>query len=160
MFTNEKYSTNKKDGYSVVIKQLKALSEDVNNNITILSNASALLNGFLENINWVGFYLLENDCLYLGPFQGKVACTKIKVGQGICGMAIAENTIMRIDDVTTHPNHIACDSASKSEIVLPITINHQLYGVLDIDAPVFSRFDFEDEQYLKTFVEVLATYLK
>ncbi len=141
--------------YKLLCSQLKSLSEGVENNITILSNASALLWYSLEGINWAGFYLFENGELVLGPFQGKPACVKIPLGKGVCGTAAENNKTLRVDDVHSFKGHIACDSASNSEIVIPINKNGALFGVLDIDSPLFSRFDAEDEKGLKDFVKTL-----
>ena len=141
--------------YKLLCSQLKSLSEGVENNITILSNAAALLWYSLEGINWAGFYLFENGELVLGPFQGKPACVKIPLGKGVCGTAAEENKTLRVDDVHSFKGHIACDSASNSEIVIPVNKNGALFGVLDIDSPHFARFDGEDEKGLEDFVKTL-----
>ena len=109
----------------------------------------------LEGINWAGFYLFENGELVLGPFQGKPACVKIPLGKGVCGTAAENNKTLRVDDVHSFKGHIACDSASNSEIVIPINKNGALFGVLDIDSPHFARFDGEDEKGLEDFVKTL-----
>ena len=135
---------------------LKSLTEGVPYRIANLANASALLYEALDNINWAGFYLLEReDLLVLGPFQGKTACIEIPVGKGVCGTAVAENRILRVDNVHEFPGHIACDSASRSEIVLPVRKDGKIIGVLDIDSPLFDRFSKEDEEGLAAFVDVL-----
>ncbi|MBB2480292.1 GAF domain-containing protein [Bacillus sp. APMAM] len=159
MFHTSAYQGTKEEKYQLVIKQLEALIEDEPNRIANLSNASALLNQFLETINWVGFYLVENDQLVLGPFQGLPACVRIPFGKGVCGTAIAERKTIRVEDVNQFPGHIACDSASQSEIVVPIIKNEELIGVLDIDSPITNRFDEVDEIQLGRFVEVLVKYL-
>ena len=159
MFHTTGYQGTKEEKYQLVIKQLEALIEDEPNRIANLSNASALLNQFLETINWVGFYLVENDQLVLGPFQGLPACVRIPFGKGVCGTAIAERRTLRVEDVNQFPGHIACDSASQSEIVIPIIKNEELIGVLDIDSPITNRFDEVDEIQLGRFVEVLVKYL-
>ncbi|KQL53286.1 histidine kinase [Heyndrickxia shackletonii] len=159
MFHASAYQGTKEEKYQLVIKQLEALIEDEPNRIANLSNASALLNQFLETINWVGFYLVENDQLVLGPFQGLPACVRIPFGKGVCGTAIAERKTIRVEDVNQFPGHIACDSASQSEIVVPIIKNEELIGVLDIDSPITNRFDEVDEIQLGRFVEVLVKYL-
>ncbi len=141
--------------YKLLCSQLKSLSEGVENNITILSNAAALLWYSLEGINWAGFYLFENGELVLGPFQGKPACVKIPLGKGVCGTAAEENKTLRVDDVHSFKGHIACDSASNSEIVIPVNKNGALFGVLDIDSPHFARFGGEDEKGLEDFVKTL-----
>ena len=135
---------------------LKSLTEGVPYRIANLANASALLYEAMDNINWAGFYLLEReDLLVLGPFQGKTACIEIPVGKGVCGTAVAENRILRVDNVHEFPGHIACDSASRSEIVLPVRKDGKIIGVLDIDSPQFERFSKEDEKGLAAFVDVL-----
>lgn len=141
--------------YKLVNEQLKCLIKDVDYAITNYANASALLFQSLENINWAGFYFMRNGELVLGPFQGKTACTKIAVGKGVCGTAAAQDRIQRIADVHQFPGHIACDCASRSEIVLPIHKNGEVIGVLDIDSPIEGRFSEADEEGLQVFVEIL-----
>lgn len=159
MFDVKEYTGNLKKDYELVIKQLKALSEDVSDPIAILANASALLNQFLENINWVGFYLWKDERLVLGPFQGLPACVTIDYGKGVCGTAIKERETQVVPNVHEFPGHIACDAASKSEIVVPILINEEIYGVLDIDSPIYNRFSEIDQINLEKFVETLKGYL-
>ena len=122
---------------------------------TTLANASALLNLHIKNINWVGFYILDNNYLYLGPFIGKPACTKIKVGCGVCGTCIKENKTIIVPNVHEFEGHIACDSESNSEICVPIHINNELLGLLDIDSTVFNRFNNDDKLILEEFVKIL-----
>lgn len=145
----------KKSFYESLIKQMQALLEGEHYKIANLANASALLNEVLEDINWVGFYLVEEGELILGPFQGKVACMHIQIGRGVCGVAVSENRTQVVPDVHAFPGHIACDSASRSEIVVPIRANGEVVGVLDIDSPFLSRFDAEDAMYLEAFVAIL-----
>ena len=145
--------------YKLLCAQLKALTEDVENVISNLSNASALLWQELSDINWAGFYKMEGGILVLYPFQGKPACTKIAVGKGVCGTAVAENRTQLVPDVHQFPGHIACDCASNSEIVVPIHVNGEIWGVLDIDSPNFNRFDEEDQKGLENFVKILETVL-
>jgi L-methionine (R)-S-oxide reductase len=159
MFNVETYSGSREKNYDLVIKQLKALIEDEKNSIANLSNASALLNQFLDRINWVGFYLMEDGELVLGPFQGLPACVRIKLGKGVCGTAASKKETVRVEDVHAFPGHIACDAASQSEIVVPILKNGNVIGVLDIDSPEKNRFDELDQQKLEEFVEVLAQYI-
>lgn len=140
-------------------KQLDALLEGESNLTANLSNASALLNQFLERINWVGFYLMEDGELVLGPFQGLPACVRIQVGKGVCGTAVAEKKTMLIEDVHAFPGHIACDAASQSEIVIPLIKEGNVIGVLDIDSPELSRFTKEDQEGLELFTEVLMKHL-
>ncbi|MFC0323853.1 GAF domain-containing protein [Gallibacterium melopsittaci] len=139
---------------------LQALITDDDNLISVLANTSALLNQFLPDINWVGFYLLNSDdILTLGPFQGKVACTRIPVGKGVCGQAIAQQKVLRIDNVHQFDGHIACDSASNSEIVLPIYHQQKILGVLDIDSPKFARFTQQDQDILEQCINKLEQHL-
>jgi L-methionine (R)-S-oxide reductase len=159
MFHVEKYSGSKEKDYELVIKQLQALLEGESNQIANLANASALLNQFLTDINWVGFYLAEEAGLVLGPFQGLPACVRIPYGRGVCGTAAQNRETERVADVHQFPGHIACDAASQSEIVVPMVKDGQLIGVLDIDSPIKNRFDEVDQQYLEKFVETLVTCL-
>ena len=145
--------------YKLLCAQLKALTEDVENEISNLSNASALLWQELADINWAGFYKMEGGILVLYPFQGKPACTKIAVGKGVCGTAVAEDKTQLVPDVHQFPGHIACDCASNSEIVVPIHVNGEIWGVLDIDSPNLGRFDVEDQKGLENFVKILETVL-
>ncbi|RDW16366.1 histidine kinase [Oceanobacillus arenosus] len=150
---------NREKDYELLIKQLAALTEGETDKIAILSNASALLNQFLTEVNWVGFYLWKEDELVLGPFQGLPACIRIPYGKGVCGTAVKTSKTQRIADVHQFPGHIACDSASNSEIVVPVFVNDEIYGVLDIDSPNINRFDEVDEVYLEKFVRTLEKYL-
>ncbi|MGM0842693.1 MAG: GAF domain-containing protein [Bacillota bacterium] len=161
MFKAEKYQGTKEQGYGLVTKQLKALLEGEPNQIANLSNASALLNQFMDRINWVGFYLYEEESnqLVLGPFQGLPACVRIPLGRGVCGTSASELKTLLIDDVHQFPGHIACDAASQSEIVIPLVKEGKLIGVLDIDSPEKARFDEEDQKYLELFVEELLKHL-
>lgn len=145
--------------YELIVEQAKALAQEGVWDITLYANISALLYESLEKVNWAGFYLLRDGELQLGPFQGKVACMRIQVGKGVCGTAVKEERIVRVEDVHAFPGHIACDSASASEIVLPISLGGRIIGVLDIDSPVKERFSREDEEGLKKVVEVLERAL-
>lgn len=145
--------------YSLVARQIEALIDGELDAIAVLSNVSAILNESMDNINWVGFYFMKNNQLVLGPFQGKVACYRIPLDKGVCGKAVSTNSIQRIADVHAFPGHIACDSASESEIVLPLVVNGKIIGVLDIDAPILDRFSSEDEAGLKACVDALTTHL-
>ena len=145
--------------YSVLHAQLRALIHDVPHPIANYANASALLYDALDRLNWAGFYLMENGQLVLGPFQGKPACIEIPVGKGVCGTAVKEQRTIVVENVHKFPGHIACDGASNSEIVVPIFRNGEIIGVLDIDSPVFSRFDEEDRAGLEAFVRVLEEEL-
>ncbi|MEH7379573.1 GAF domain-containing protein [Bacillus sp. JJ1533] len=159
MFNVEQYKGNKVEDYQLVTKQLQALLEDEQDQIANLANASALLNQFLNNVNWVGFYVKKGDELILGPFQGLPACVRIPMGRGVCGTAAQNQKTERVADVHLFPGHIACDSASQSEIVIPIMKNGEVFGVLDIDSPVKERFDEVDQQCLEEFVKVLEKHL-
>ena len=145
--------------YTLMIKQAEALAEGGLWDITLYSNISALLFEGLTDINWAGFYLLRNGELQLGPFQGKPACTRIPIGKGVCGTAVKEKCIQRVADVHAFPGHIACDSASASEIVLPICHDGEIIGVLDIDSPVTGRFSSDDEEGLKQIVRVIEDHI-
>ena len=145
--------------YKLLCAQLKALTEDVENKISNLSNASALLWQELADINWAGFYKMEGGILVLYPFQGKTACTKISVGKGVCGTAVAQDRTQLVPDVHQFPGHIACDCASNSEIVVPIHVNGEIWGVLDIDSPSLGRFAEEDQKGLEEFVKILEQVL-
>ena len=159
MFHTTAYEGTRDEKYQLVKKQLTALIEDESNMIANLSNAAALLNQFLDRINWVGFYLVEGNELVLGPFQGLPACVRIPFGKGVCGTAVKERKTLRVEDVHQFPGHIACDSASQSEIVVPIIKNNEVIGVLDIDSPEINRFDEVDEIHLKEFVDALVKHL-
>lgn len=135
--------------------QLYALIKDEPNIIANLSNISAFLNQSYEDINWVGFYLMDEGELVLGPFQGKVACVRIPLGKGVCGTAALQRKVLRVEDVHQFVGHIACDGDSKSEIVLPIIVNNEVIGVLDIDSPIYNRFSVKDEEILKGIVEII-----
>lgn len=124
-----------------------------------MSNASALIYERLENVNWAGFYLIDGNTLVLAPFQGKLACVRIPVGKGVCGTAYAKNEVQRVADVHAFAGHIACDAASNAEIVLPLEVNGQVIGVLDIDSTVYDRFDEDDETGLKSVVYALCEHL-
>ncbi|RIM97825.1 GAF domain-containing protein, partial [Staphylococcus shinii] len=125
----------------------------------ILSNVSALLNDSLDQVNWVGFYLIENNELILGPFQGHPACVHIAIGNGVCGTAVAQDETQLVADVNAFPGHIACDANSKSEIVVPIHQNEQVIGVLDIDAPITNRFSELDKKTLQNIVKIIENQI-
>ena len=141
--------------YTSLNAQLAALTEGVPYETANLANAAALLWEKLPDINWVGFYKMTDGALVLGPFQGKPACILIPVGKGVCGTAVAEDRIQLVPDVHQFPGHIACDCASNSEIVLPIHVRGEIWGVLDIDSPHIGRFTEEDREGLSKFVAIL-----
>lgn len=150
------YPADKTAMYRILKTQLQGLIDGIPYLTANLANASALLNQALKDINWVGFYLLEKDTLVLGPFQGKPACIEIPVGKGVCGTAVAEDAVMLVKDVHEFPGHIACDSASNSEIVIPLHNGAgHITGVLDIDSPDLARFDEADKEGLIKIAKVL-----
>lgn len=159
MFNVESYRGSREENYELVKKQLQALTHDEPNMIANLSNASSLLNQFLDRINWVGFYLTEGNGLVLGPFQGLPACVRIPFGKGVCGTSAQNMETIRVADVHEFPGHIACDAASQSEIVIPMIKEGRLLGVLDIDSPEKDRFDELDQQKLEEIVEILVASL-
>ena len=146
--------------YEQVIRRLQQLTADIPYEIANLANASALLWAALPEINWVGFYKMVDGQLVLYPFQGKTACVRIQVGKGVCGTAVAEDATQLVPDVHRFPGHIACDCASNSEIVVPIHVNGEVWGVLDIDSPVLDRFSTEDREGLEAFVKLLEEILE
>src|SRR5690625_4320547 len=154
MFQVKNYAGNKEENYQLLLKQFSALLEDEKDSIASLANASALLNQFLDNVNWVGFYIWKQDELVLGPFQGLPACVRIPYGKGVCGTAVKELKTQRVADVSSFPGHITCDAASQSEIVIPMLVNNEIYGVLDIDSPIKDRFDVNYKMNHKEFVTI------
>lgn len=154
---------NKKEFYENLNLQLEGLISSVPHLIANLANASALLYENLEDVNWAGFYLLEQvngqDILVLGPFQGKTACIEIPIGKGVCGTAAEKDRYQLVEDVHQFPGHIACDGASNSEIVIPIHKAGHVFGVLDIDSPSLKRFSKEDAEGLSSFVEILEKWI-
>lgn len=150
------YPDNKTEMYRLLEQQIAAILDGESDVISNLSNVSAMLNGALREINWVGFYLMKNGSLLLGPFQGNLACVHIQIGRGVCGTAVQEGTTQLVEDVHAFPGHIACDSASNSEIVIPLKKDGKILGVLDIDSPVFSRFDQDDKMHLEKIAELLV----
>ena len=151
---------NRSVNYEQVIRRLQQLTADVPYEIANLSNASALLWQALPDINWCGFYKMVDGLLVLYPFQGKTACVRIQIGKGVCGTAVAEDATQLVPDVHKFPGHIACDSASNSEIVVPIHVGGAIWGVLDIDSPYLDRFTEEDEAGLERFVAELERILE
>ena len=143
--------------YDLMCRQLESLSGGVSWDMTVLSNAAALVWDSLDDINWAGFYLMKEGKLMLGPFQGKPACTVIEVGKGVCGTAVAEDRTQLVKNVHEFPGHIACDSASNSEIVVPVHAGGSVYGVLDIDSPLLGRFSEDDRKGLEAFVRTLES---
>ncbi|WP_300002673.1 GAF domain-containing protein [uncultured Cedecea sp.] len=149
----------KEQFYADLNRDFSALMTGETSFLAVLANTSALLFERLEEVNWAGFYLLEGDTLVLGPFQGKIACVRIPSGKGVCGTAVASALVQRVDDVHAFAGHIACDAASNSEIVLPLYVNGQIIGVLDIDSTQYARFSQQDEIGLKSLVSRLSEVL-
>jgi GAF domain-containing protein len=149
----------KKQEYETVLLAAKGLVEDRQLPISLYANLSALLKQTLSDVSWVGFYLFNGTALYLGPFQGKVACVDITLDRGVCGLAARTKKTVIVPDVHKFPGHIACDEGSNSEIVIPLMKNNQLIGVLDIDSYTFARFDKVDQTYLEKFVQSIVKYL-
>ncbi len=142
--------------YQLLIKQIKSLLRKEDNLITNLSNFTAALKQTFTKISWVGFYLFDGTKLYLGPFQGKVACTEIQIGSGVCGTSAKERKTIIVDDVDNFPGHIACDVESRSEIVVPIFKEDKLFGVLDLDSTTYNSFNETDKKYLEELVNFLS----
>ena len=151
---------NRSVNYDLLARQLQSLTADVPYEIANLSNASALLWDALPDINWCGFYKMVDGQLILYPFQGKTACVRIRIGKGVCGTAVAEDKTQLVPDVHEFPGHIACDSASNSEIVVPIHAHGEIWGVLDIDSPYLNRFTEEDKAGLERFAAELERILE
>ena len=141
--------------YKTTAEQIMSLAEEERDYVPLLANASALIWQSLDRINWAGFYLMDKGSLLLGPFQGKAACIRIQIGRGVCGTAAAEGRTLRVNNVHEFPGHIACDSASNSEIVIPIRSGGRIVGVLDIDSPDLCRFSEEDEKGLEEVVRAI-----
>lgn len=142
-----------------MLSMLEGLIRDEEDDLTNICNAAALINALIGRINWCGFYLMKNDQLVLGPFQGMPACTRIEMGKGVCGEAASKRKTMLVEDVHKFPGHIACDAASNSEIVIPIVKDGELYGVLDLDSAEFNRFTNVEQEYLEKVVEILNKYI-
>lgn len=138
---------------------LKGQVSSESDEIANISNASAIIMACVDKLNWAGFYIFKNGELVLGPFQGLPACNRIKVGTGVCGTSVLERKVLRVEDVHKFPGHIACDSASRSELVIPIIKNEKVYGVLDLDSPYEGRFTELEERYMIKFVETLNDYI-
>jgi L-methionine (R)-S-oxide reductase len=161
VFTQQQYAGTLQENYDLLCKQLDALLEGERNVMANLANASALLNQFLDRTNWVGFYVMDGeDELVLGPFQGLPACVRIALGKGVCGTAARDRQTQLVEDVHAFPGHIACDAASRSEVVVPIIVEGRVFGVLDIDSPELARFSEEDARGLEKFVRVLEKHLQ
>ena len=159
MDIEQKTFDTKSELYSYIHEQLKLICEETSDKTAVLANASSLLMLELSEVNWAGFYLLKNNKLILGPFQGKPAVAEIEIGAGVCGTAAQTCETQIVDDVHTCCNHIACDFATNSEIVVPIFAKNGLYGVIDIDSPVNSRFDSEDAKGFEEAANILSDFI-
>lgn len=148
-------NSNKQSLYAELVEQARVLVHDEKDLIANTANLSALLFYALPDVNWVGFYLLKEDQLVVGPFQGKPACIRIPMGKGVCGTAAAQRKSLVVEDVNAFAGHIFCDSDSRSEVVVPLVSNDQLLGVLDIDSPNLARFDADDQAGLEQIAAVL-----
>ena len=146
--------------YKLIKEQMEALAEDEQGYIPVMANASALLFYSMEDLNWAGFYLVGEEALILGPFQGKVACVRIEKGKGVCGTAWKEDEVQLVPDVHAFPGHIACDGDSRSEIVIPIHKDDKVAAVLDIDSPLYARFSEEDRAGLEEFAASLGRVIE
>ena len=151
---SEKETLSRKELYRQLSGQLRALLEGETDFIANAANFASLLYHSLPDVNWVGFYLLKGDELVLGPFQGKPACVRIAIGTGVCGVAAEQRQTILVDDVHEFPGHIACDSASNSEIVVPLVVAGKLIGVLDLDSPSRTRFDDDDASGLNELTKI------
>lgn len=147
---------NFQDNYETMLLMLSGQIEGEENLITNLSNASAIIKAMVNDINWAGFYLFSKDELVLGPFQGMPACNRIEFGKGVCGIAVKEKRVIIVDNVHEFSGHIACDSATNSEIVVPIIINGEVKGVLDVDSASLGRFNHLEDHFFTKFVEILS----
>ncbi|MGH6869933.1 MAG: GAF domain-containing protein [Rhizomicrobium sp.] len=156
-FTAARPQGTKREIYRDLALQARGLFDGERDVIANAANLSSLLFNGLEGLNWAGFYFLKGDQLILGPFQGNPACVRIALGKGVCGTAAAQRTTLVVADVHEFPGHIACDVASNSEIVIPLVRDGALIGVLDIDSPLFSRFDGEDRAGLETLAALWLT---
>ena len=153
------FSDNLEDNYKLMVGTVKAFLDGETNVIANLSNTSAIINEYVKDINWAGFYLMEEGELVLGPFQGKPACIRIPLGRGVCGAAALKKETIIVEDVHQFPGHIACDAASNSEIVIPIMKNGEVFGVLDVDSPEFNRFTELERKYLEEVVAIIEASL-
>ncbi len=145
--------------YELMVQTIKMMLEDEKDIIANFSNISSVINLYVDKLNWVGFYILKENELVLGPFQGMPACIRIKVGKGICGKAVADRNVVIVENVHAFPGHIACDSATNSEMVLPIFQNEEVFGVLDLDSPEINRFTDLEKQYLIEVGNLITVFL-
>ncbi len=160
MFDKSILSDNKEDNYKLMLQQYPHVLSTSNDVIANLSNTSAILNFYMKDINWAGFYINKNEKLILGPFQGFLACTEIAFNRGVCGACATTRETQLVKNVHDFPGHIACDDITNSEIVIPIIVNDKLYGVLDVDSPLVNNFDEIDQKYLEALVQELEKFLE
>lgn len=160
MFERHPLSADRTLNYATLLENLEGWLDPSLPDVSNLSNASALIAYFLEDINWAGFYLMDQGRLALGPFQGLPACTEIMIGKGVCGTAAAKRETIVVPDTHLFPGHIACDDRSKSEIVVPIVKGGELYGVLDLDSPIEARFGAAEQAVLEAAVAILIDKLR
>jgi GAF domain-containing protein len=158
MIEEIKIETNlaEEERFRLLVSQLKSLLNKNENLISNLSNCTAAIKEVFDKVSWVGFYLYDGDKLYLGPFQGKIACTIIEIGKGVCGTSAQRKETIIVPDVDKFPGHIACDSGSKSEIVIPMVKNNNLIGVLDLDSYEYNSFNEVDKKYLEEICKFLG----
>jgi GAF domain-containing protein len=156
MFAVEKVSGSKAEIYEELLRQTRGLLDGERDLVANAANVAALIWQIVPDLNWAGFYFMKGSELVLGPFQGKPACVRIAVGKGVCGTAAAQRETMLVKDVHAFPGHIACDSASNSELVVPLIKGERVHGVLDLDSPLFSRFDDEDRRAFEAVVSVFV----
>ena len=154
----KKKKTAKGESYANLVAQLRSLLKDEYDFIANIANFSSLVYNALPDVNWAGFYLLQDHELVLGPFQGKPACVRIPVGKGVCGFAVKQCETVIVPNVSEFPGHIACDPASKSEIVIPLFDGERVLGVLDVDSATLGRFDDQDAEGLNELVTVLVAH--
>jgi GAF domain-containing protein len=152
-------AASKVEMYYDLAAEMDALLGGESDGIANLANAAALIFDRLPDLNWAGFYLVRGGLLVLGPFQGKVACTRIEIGKGVCGTAVSRRASVLVEDVHAFPGHIACDSASESELVVPLLLGGQVIGVLDLDSPLRARFDGDDQAGCEALVAVILRHL-
>jgi GAF domain-containing protein len=153
---SDNLSNNKNEMHKEIFEYAKMLVDGENDYVANLANISSLLNQALKDINWVGFYIVRNNQLVLGPFQGKAACIRINKDQGVCGVAYAKSQTQLVEDVHAFAGHIACASDTSSEIVVPIVVKNSVVAVLDIDSPLLNRFDETDKEHLEILCELIA----
>ena len=153
----EKMTIEQKYKYMLIVLEGQLSSEK--NDLANLSNAAAIIKAIMDRLNWAGFYILRENALVLGMFQGLPACNRIEIGKGVCGTAVATKKLQRVENVNEFPGHIACDGATNSEIVIPIIKDGVVYGVLDLDSPELGRFTELEEKYLVEFVSKLNKYI-